>query len=152
MNKHSALSAQMIIATIMLTGCGGGGSSSSTPTGQTDPLDTQLNALIADHGLTGAPESGRNLPDIDDPMAQLGMRLFFSKSLGGGFDSACASCHHPLLGGADGLSLPIGVGADDPDEFGLALSHPGGQPNVPRHLPTVLNAGLWETALFSGST
>lgn len=150
-----ALTLPSLTAVILLAACGGGSSGSNGPSvtpaeqsGLTDPLDIQLNALIAEHGLTGAPEAGRDLPDITDPLAQLGMRLFFSKSLGGGFDSACASCHHPLLGGADGLSLPIGVGADDPDALGLARSHPDEVPNVPRHSPTVFNAGLWDTSLM----
>ncbi|MDF1822816.1 MAG: cytochrome c peroxidase [Alcanivoracaceae bacterium] len=136
-----------LAALALLSGCGGDNSSPVVIDNPAD-LDDQLMALIAEHNLTGAPEAGRNLPDVNDPLAQLGMRLFFSKSLGGGFDSACASCHHPLLGGADGLSLPIGTGADDPDVLGLARSHPDGVPNVPRHSPTVFNAGLWDTALF----
>ena len=41
-------------------------------------------------------------------------RLFFSKTLGGDEDTACASCHHPTLGGGDAMPLPIGVGADEP--------------------------------------
>ena len=32
-------------------------------------------------GLTGDPTTDRTLPNIADPMAQLGMKLFFSKAL-----------------------------------------------------------------------
>ncbi|MDJ0919320.1 MAG: cytochrome c peroxidase, partial [Woeseiaceae bacterium] len=63
--------------------------------------------MIAAQGLTGDPTTGRDLPSINDPLAQLGKLLFFSKSLSGDFDTACASCHHPALGGGDGLALPV---------------------------------------------
>ncbi|HJP36572.1 MAG TPA: cytochrome c peroxidase, partial [Gammaproteobacteria bacterium] len=69
------------------------------PPPSTAPLDIELFQLITALGLTGDPAAGRDLPSIDDPIPQLGMKLFFSKSLGGGFDTACVSCHHPLLGG-----------------------------------------------------
>ncbi|MDG1120904.1 MAG: cytochrome-c peroxidase, partial [Glaciecola sp.] len=45
---------------------------------------------------------------------QLGQQLFFSKSLSMNNDVACVSCHHPMLGGGDGLSLSVGVNALDP--------------------------------------
>ena len=144
----------ILIASLTLTACGGGvggGDGVALADLVADPLDQQLSALIAEHDQSGNPEAGRNLPDIKDPLAQLGMRLFFSKSLGGGFDSACASCHHPLLGGADGLSLPVGTGAVDPDTLGLNRHHSSGLPNVPRHSPTVFNAGLWDSGLFADS-
>ncbi len=112
------------------------------------PLDTELRGLIANQGLTGDPASGRDLPSIQDPLPQLGMKLFFSKSLGGGFDSACVSCHHPVLGGADDLSLPVGVHAVEPDLLGVGREHISGVPPVPRNSPTVFNLGLWDTVLF----
>ena len=36
-------------------------------------------------------------PSTETPMFRLGMELFFSKSLSGNQDVACASCHHPYL-------------------------------------------------------
>ena len=60
-------------------------------------------------GYTDDPTSNRILPSINDPKAQLGKKLFFTKGLGGDQDTACASCHHPVLGGGDRLSLSIGV-------------------------------------------
>jgi hypothetical protein len=56
---------------------------SSTP----DPgseTDVALRSLIQAHGLTGDPAEGHDLPSIEDPVAVLGRKLFFSKSLGGG--------------------------------------------------------------------
>lgn len=113
-----------------------------------DEQDQQLRAIIAAQGLTANPAAGFVLPDINDPLPQLGKLLFFSKSLGGEFDSACVTCHHPSLGGGDELSLPVGVGADEPDLLGLGRVHEGGVPLVPRNSPTVFNVGLWQTSLF----
>ena len=110
--------------------------------------DAALRSLIQTHGLTGDPASGHELPSVDEPLAQLGLKLFFSKSLGGDRDSACVSCHHPVLGGGDGLALSIGVGADVPDLLGLGRTHPDGDFTVPRNAPTTFNLALWEKGLF----
>ncbi|GAA4652692.1 hypothetical protein GCM10023116_49760 [Kistimonas scapharcae] len=90
-------------------------------------------------------------------LAQLGRELFFSKSLSGNQDVACASCHDPRLGGADGLSLPVGVGAISPDIVGPGRRHDGnyhidpeadGGPNVERNSPTTFNIAFYDRALF----
>jgi cytochrome c peroxidase len=111
-------------------------------------LDDQLRGAIHAQGLTGDPTRGRELTKISDPLPQLGMRLFFSKSLGGVLDSACASCHHPALGGADGLSLPVGTAAVNPALLGPGRKKKGGVPAVPRNAPTTFNAGLYDHFLF----
>lgn len=112
-------------------------------------LDTTLRALINREGLTGDASGNRSLPDINTPLAELGKKLFFSKSLGGDFDAACVSCHHPALGGADDLSLPVGTGAANPDRLGAGRTHAQtGLPNVPRNAPTVFNMGLFDSGLF----
>ncbi|MBV7331534.1 cytochrome-c peroxidase [Chloroflexi bacterium TSY] len=111
-------------------------------------LDTQLRGLIAARGLTGDPSIGREIPRIEEPMAQLGLKLFFTKALGSDEDSACASCHLPTLGGGDALSLPIGVGALEPDLIGPGRVHPSGGPTVPRNSPTTFNVALWDRVLF----
>ncbi len=117
-----------------------------------DPQDTQLRRLIDAEELTGDAAFNRTLPAISDPIAQLGKKLFFSRSLGGNFDAACVSCHHPLLGGSDELSLPIGVGATNPALLGPGRTHATtGLPNVPRNAPTVFNAGLWDSGMFMDS-
>ena len=161
-NRVQTLYALATAATLLLYGCGGGESEQPgniTPQVQDpipppvaqDPLDEELRTLIAERGLTGDPSVGRNLPSIDDPLAQLGMKLFFSKSLGGEFDSACVTCHHPVLGGADELSLSVGVEAVDPDLLGQGRETIDGVPNVPRNAPTTFNLGLWDSALFFDS-
>lgn len=92
----------------------------------------------------------RAVPSINSPTAQLGKHLFFSKALGGDYDSACVSCHHPMLGGSDDLSLPIGVEADDPDLIGPGRTNNNslGFAPVPRNAPTTFNTALWDSVLF----
>lgn len=114
-----------------------------------EKLDRDLSAVISSQNLTGDPASGRSLPEISEPEAQLGMKLFFSKSLSGDQDTACVSCHHPALGGGDDLSLPIGVGADRPELLGPGRTHSGStHPTVPRNAPTTFNIALWDQVLF----
>ncbi len=116
--------------------------------GTAHDLDAALREVVAVRGLTGDPSAGRDLPGIDDPVAQLGRKLFFTKALGGDMDTACVTCHHPLLGGGDGLPLSIGVGAHEPDLLGPGRTHASGKSNVPRNAPTTFNSGLWDQVLF----
>ena len=117
-------------------------------------IDAQLQLIIDEHGLTGDPSNGRNLPRISDRLAQLGMKLFFSKALGGDQDSACVTCHHPMLGGGDGLSLPVGVGAIQADLLGPGRFHAAGEPGydggptVPRNVLSTFNSALYDSGLF----
>jgi cytochrome c peroxidase len=128
-----------------MAGCGGSDSGGGAGI---DPVDSQLRGLIARGQLTGNPVGARAIPDLDTPLAQLGMRLFFSRSLSGNFDVACASCHHPALAGADGLSLSVGVDATDPARLGPGRATADGAPNVPRNSPTTFNVALLDTVLF----
>lgn len=139
----------LVSIALMTTACGGGGGGGTpTPVIVEETLDDEVRAAINANALTGDPTQGRVLPSIDDPLAQLGKKLFFSKSLSGDMDTACASCHHPALGGGDGLSLPVGVGAVDPDVVGPGRTRSDGLPNVGRHSQSVFNAGLYDAGLF----
>ena len=139
----------VVLALLQACGGGGGGGGGGTPPVIVAPtLDDEVRAVITAKGLTGNPAAGRALPSINDPLAQLGKLLFFSKSLSGDMDTACASCHHPALGGGDGLALPVGVGAVDPDVLGPGRTRPDGLPNVGRHSQTVFNVGLYDDGLF----
>ena len=146
---HCAILLPMIL-TIGAAGCSDG----SDKLIEQANLDDVLRVLIQAHQLTGDPAAGRDLPDVSDPLAQLGMQLFFTKSLGGQMDSACVTCHHPLLGGGDDLSLPIGVDAVVPDLLGPGRLHSSsgfaydGGPTVPRNAPTTFNIGLWDQVMF----
>ena len=111
-----------------------------------EKFNQQLRKIITQHGLTGDPGNVHDLPSIEEPLAQLGKKLFFSKALGGDMDSACASCHHPLLGGGDALSVSIGVGAHDQDLLGSARTHPEG-PTVSRNAPTTFNVAFFKHVL-----
>jgi cytochrome c peroxidase len=130
------------MALLWLGACG---SSPQDPGGETD---IALRGLIQKHGLHGDPAVGHEIRSIDEPLTQLGRKLFFSKSLGGDRDSACVTCHHPVLGGGDGLPMSIGVGADDPDLLGPGRTHPDGDLTVPRNAPTTFNVALWRKGLF----
>ncbi|MEZ8208894.1 cytochrome c peroxidase [Vibrio bivalvicida] len=113
-----------------------------------DDLDTELSKLITQHKLTGDPNTGLDIPDVKSDEVKLGKLLFFSKALSGNKDVACASCHHPYLGGGDGLSLPVGTLAEQPDLLGPGRRTSTGQFYVPRNTPTVFNAGLYKRSLF----
>jgi cytochrome c peroxidase len=141
----------LMVAMLLIAGCGGGSGGGTTPApagsgGTTPPpagssgnnptpvtTDSQLRALIQSKGLTGNPMAGRALPSIDDPVPQLGKLLFFSKALSGNLDTACASCHHPALGGADGLSLSVGPGAVNPAVLGVGRRLATCQPTIARN-------------------
>lgn len=147
--KQSGLSVLFVIITSMILLCTTLWQTRPLIAQSTDtPIDTTLRALIAAHNLTGAPTTDRALPTIDDPLAQLGKQLFFSKALSGDLDTACASCHLPTLGGGDGLSLPIGTGARQPNRVGPGRVHYTGMVNVPRNTPTTFNVAFWQHTLF----
>ncbi|HEY7886325.1 MAG TPA: cytochrome c peroxidase [Cellvibrionaceae bacterium] len=138
---------------LLVAGCGG--DSNQPSDGQPrSTLDHALRAEIELHQLTGDPSLGRNLPSIEDPKAQLGMQLFYTKALSGDLDTACVTCHHPMLGGGDALSLSIGVDAESPDILGMGRVHStsgehyDGGPSVPRNAPTTFNLALWDKVLF----
>jgi cytochrome c peroxidase len=143
-----------ICLVLVLTACNADDKPQPLPEEQLDKLDIALNALIKTHGLTGNHFSDRVIPDVNSNIVQLGKHLFFSKSLGGNRDSACVSCHHPMLGGGDNLSLPIGVDAQLPDLLGLGREHDvnsptyDGGPTVPRNAPTTFNIGGWDQFIF----
>ncbi|MCB0252324.1 MAG: cytochrome-c peroxidase [Anaerolineae bacterium] len=133
----------LLIALLLLTACAGS-AGPRTPSA----LDNALRQVITAEALTGDPSLGRELPAIDDPLAQLGKQLFFTKALSGDMDVACASCHHPLLAGGDGLAVGVGIGSVEPDMLGPGRSRPDGLANVPRNAPTTFNIGLWDEAMF----
>ena len=138
------------LSALVLTGCGTDDGKDSSQ----NENDIELAAIVAEKNLSGDPSTNRNLPDINDPLAQLGKLLFFSKALSGDKDSACVTCHHPTLGGGDDLPIAIGVAAVDPDQLGPGRLHDpfaigwDDGPTMPRNVPTVFNVGMWDQAMF----
>ncbi len=139
---HRSVIAGIAVSLLIFSGC------------NDNEIDNEITALTEKYNLTGDPAAGRSVPSIDDPKAQLGMKLFYSKHLGLDMDAACASCHHPFLGGSDGLSLPIGVEAVDPDLIGPGRLHKStghaydGGPTVPRNTPSTFNVALFDRTQF----
>ena len=139
------------LVTLVITAC-------AVDEEDTSPIHVRSVATVL--GLTGDPSTDRDLPDISDPKAQLGMKLFFTRGLGGNQDTACASCHHPALAGTDRLSLPIGVNAEIAELLGPGRMHSealaildnnslyDGGPTVPRNSPTTFNSGMWDQVMF----
>ncbi|MBK7894834.1 MAG: VCBS repeat-containing protein [Anaerolineaceae bacterium] len=80
------------------------------------------------------------LPSASAAQVALGEALYWDPLLSGNKDTACVTCHHPLLGTGDGLSLPIGTGG-----LGLAPERvfvSDRQVLVPRNASPVFNLGL----------
>lgn len=168
--RKSVWISSFLTTVLSLNACGGGNDVSISPQKASAPDITfddvykppdvalppisDLRSVIEPFGLRGDPAIGRDLPSIDEPLAQLGMQLFFSKALGGDQDTACVSCHHPMLGGGDNLSLSIGVGAVDPDLLGPGRQHSpqaafyDGGPPVARNASSTFNAGMWDHVMF----
>ena len=110
--------------------------------------DNALRPLLSSASQTGDARAGRRIPSIDEPLPQLGKLLFFSKALSGNLDTACASCHHPALAGADGLSLSIGTGAANPNLLGAGRALAAGGFSTSRNTNTFFNVALWDSFLF----
>ena len=73
---------------------------------------------------------------------ELGRLLFFDHLLAGELDTSCGTCHHPALAWADGRPLGAGVTGVGlgPDRY-LDSEDPH-ITDMPRNVPTNLNAGL----------
>lgn len=148
----------------VFTGCGGttteGKGATPTPPILVNNLDQEVGDLISENALTGDPATPRNLSMTrpnEDPLVKLGQQLFFSQTLSGSFDVACATCHLPHLGGSDGLSLSVGVVPIDRRITGPARkvdiskdqdARADGGPNMHRNSITTFNAGLMDRVLM----
>lgn len=117
-------------------------------------VDDLLRQQIKQQRLDVDPLRGLHIPATDDSLFSLGKQLFFSKSLSGRRDTSCATCHHPVLGGGDGLTLPVGSESANPDIIGPGREHSktgtehDGGPTVPRNSPTTFNIALWQQVIF----
>ena len=142
---------------IALSGCLNDNNDPTEPTieepTELEQVTEQLNQLVQSKNLT-ALQAPENVPAVTDPLVQLGKKLFFTKALSGNMDTACASCHHPNLGGGDDLPLSIGVEASDFDLLGPGRLHNvngehfDGGPTVPRNAPSTFNIAFYHTTIF----
>lgn len=129
------------------------------PPSRTEPtdenIDEQLQNIISQQNILPIELSNIDVLPVSDQKVQLGKKLFFSKNLGGEQSAACVSCHHPMLGGGDELSLSVGVDAvDELDNQAHDLLGHGrfnennNHPVVPRNAPSLFNIALYNQGLF----
>jgi cytochrome c peroxidase len=84
---------------LLLIGCSDG------PTGGTG-IDTELRQALNEARVTPLPQLSPHDPDL----VRLGQALMFDKILSGNRDVSCATCHNPVSGTSDRLSMSIGTG------------------------------------------
>jgi cytochrome c peroxidase len=86
-------------------------------------------------------------PEQTSEMVALGEALFFDKEISGNRDIACATCHHPLAGTGDDLSLSFGTGGSG---VGAERTIGEGRGLIPRNAPEVFNRGAegWTTMFW----
>jgi cytochrome c peroxidase len=104
----------------------------------TDTLSAHLPDVVtdADFYTDGAP---------NPEQVELGRMLMFDKILSGNRNISCATCHHPLAGTADGLSLSIGEGASGlADRRDTGVAEYAVTERVPRNAPALFNVGARE--------
>jgi cytochrome c peroxidase len=108
-------------------------------------LDEQLEKVIDQANVT-AIDLG---PMPSEAKVVLGEALFFDKEISGNRDTACSTCHHPLLHGGDGLPLSFGTGGR-----GLGTARAIGEKRelIPRNAPEIFNRGApeWRTMFWDG--
>lgn len=88
----------------------------------------------------------REAPEVRPELVALGQALAFDKILSGNRDVSCMTCHHPVLGSDDDLSLSIGVGGSG---LGEARTHPDGA-FIPRSAPPLFNLHAMSTMFWDG--
>jgi cytochrome c peroxidase len=161
MAAQSRIALVAVFAVVCVSACSGGGRLDAGP--MESVLDESLREVLIDQALTGDPATPRQQlqrTPAEDPKIKLGQLLFFSHSLSGDLTVSCATCHHPDFGGADSLSLGLGVAAMDAAAVGperqlnpakdLDPAADGG-PNMHRNSQTVFNAALFDRSMtFDG--
>jgi len=118
---------------------GGGGG------GDEPDLDAELRQLLEAEGV----EVVTPPPAQDPKQVELGRLLFFEKEISGRRNISCATCHHPLLGSADGQSQSRGQGAE-----GLGPQRVHGEESLflARNALSLWNRGVpgWDVMFWDG--
>lgn len=94
------------------------------------------------------PQAEAVFAEFDADEIALGRLLFYDPVLSGSKQVSCATCHHPKMATADGLSLGLGDGA-----VGLGrdrIIDPENPPEIriPRNAPALFNLGASEFTVF----
>jgi cytochrome c peroxidase len=94
------------------------------------------------------PQADAVFAEFDADEIALGRLLFYDPVLSGSKQVSCATCHHPKMATADGLSLGLGDGA-----VGLGRDRvvdPQNPPEIriPRNAPSLFNLGASEFSVF----
>ena len=110
-------------------------------------------ALVLGQGAAAqdlpAPVTDADYAPVSLEAARLGQLLFYDPVLSGNGEVACATCHHPKHGTADGVSLGLGDGGIGlgPDRVADTANLP--EQRIPRNAPALFNLGAREfTVLF----
>lgn len=100
----------------------------------------QAAELLPNTRIDALPTSA-SLPSDTRESVHLGRLLFFDPILSATRDVACATCHHPIHGWADGRATPLGVHSSGigPER---RLVKGAEIPPLRRNTPTILNAAL----------
>ncbi len=87
-------------------------------------------------------------PAVDEARVKLGQLLFYDPILSGSKTVSCATCHHPNLATADGVSLSLGDGGVGlgPERRADADNYP--EERIPRNSPALFNLGATEFTRF----
>ena len=104
---------------------------------QIDPLRARLDVL----GVTPLQAP----PTFPPAQIALGQALFFDKLLSGNRDTACATCHHPLLATGDARSLSLGTGHSG---LGPLRESVPGRMFTARNASDLFNRGVSEWAVM----
>ena len=134
--SRKAIVTAVLIVAALLAGCGGDGSPPPT-------VDQQLRSALRTAHITPL-EPG---PVPAPAKVALGRALMFDKELSGNRDISCATCHHPLMHTADGLSVSMGTGCNG---LGPTRTLGEGRSLIPRNATDVFNRGvsLWTTMFW----
>lgn len=115
--------------------------------GSADQIDFILRYKLYFHNVNSVTPP----PPQDPNLVELGRNLFFEKEVSGPRNISCSTCHHPLLGSADGQSQSRGQGA-----IGLGPSRRQDGDNffefLPRNTLSLWNRGVpdWTVMFWDG--
>ena len=93
-------------------------------------IDPAYSGLLREFPTLNEPDNN----PTTDAKAELGRLLFYDPVLSENNDTSCASCHHPDLGFADGLTKAVGPTGDE----------------LARNTPTLWNVGYAENLFWDG--